>query len=780
MSNLPFVYPGPQEKIIDPNDVGFDVILLAGQSNCVGYGASFDQYQDVEDERIWQYCSYGVSYPLSGAETTSTFTNASTTLTVASATGIVVGMQVYAAGIPSNSVVTAIAGTTITISKSTTSSGSSTTTTFSPYEGKIIKAREPLEHFRKGGSTTVGPALSFARLYTRSLKGNRRVLLVPTAWGSTGFFNNNWNEGNPMYVHAMEQVAGALTEPNSRFVGMIWVQGEQDAISSMAASAYTTAFKNMWAAMKLAIPNASTAWCVVGAMVPEWVFNNDSNVARAKKIAIHDAQTALPGDIERLWFVDGPEGTSAYNSSSDTIHYNANAQRKIGKNMYYDGYLSAIKNVAGVAPNTVQNVKANGNVTIGVRISWRAQYQVQYNVRWRVVGSSTWINAIAITGTNYLAPAAENQTIEAQVQAYRGSDVSDWSALVTALSTPTILTGLLFRSTPEEIVTSTNNGAYPTSAVTGATYVSRWTDRSGNNRHFETVFHGSIQSSTTMTTTAGSTAATVASATGLYVDSGVYSAQVPSGTKIAAITGTAITLSVAATVTATLAATEFYSPLSRNYAGAATQPVGFGRPRFATVDGINTVAITNEWKALWNKAGIVGNNSYSKTWLVKHVAINTLPNQPNITNDGGSVAFDIGSRNYTSCYVNTASTAANSTLTWRSGDAKLIFSHNGLGINAKDTDDMVAGVWSLFTGTFDRTSGEMKLYRNGVLKSTFTNTGALLSFAMYLGAIDLGPFRAGAQGACFAEVIAHDRVLSADDVLTLSDYMKSKYAVTLG
>lgn len=776
---IPSIPPRAAQKIVDISDVGFDVILLAGQSNCVGYGASSDVYLDVEDERIWQYCSYGVNAPLGGAQTTATFTTASNSLVVASATSIQVGAQVYAAGVPTGTSVTAVTGTTVTISKLTTAGGTSAATTFAPYAASVIKAREPLEHFRKGGSTTVGPGLALARLYVRTLKNNRRVLLVPTAWGSTGFYDNNWNPGDQMYQHAMAQVAGALLLPNSRFVGMVWVQGEQDAIRSMAATAYATAFKTMWVAMKTAIPNASKAWCVVGAMVPEWVFNNDSNVARAKKIAIHDAQTALPGDVERLWFVDGPEGAEAYNSAGDSIHYNAVAQRTIGTNMFYEGYLNAIKNVAGISPALVQNVKANGAVTIGVRISWRAQYQVSYNLRWRVVGAANWVNVSGISATSYLVPSEENQQIEVQVQAYRDSAIGEWSASVTATSTPTLLSGLLFRATPSEIVTSTGNGAYPTGATTGATYVSRWTDRSGNNRNFETVIHGSIKISTSMTTTAGSTSATVVSATGIYVGSVVYQANVPYGTTITAISGTTVTLSAAATASGAVTS-EIYSPLSRNYAGAVTQNTGLGRPRLAVVDGINTVAITNEYKSLWNKAGIVGNNSYSKTWLVKHVAVNTLPNQTNVTTDDGTVAFNTGSRNYTSCYVNTASTGADSTLTWRTGDAKLNFSHNSLAINAKDTVDMSAGVWTLFTGTFDRTTGEMKLYRNGGLQSTFTNTGVLSSFSMYLGAIDLGPFRAGATGACFAEVVAHNRVLSADDALTLSDYMRAKYNVVLG
>lgn len=43
----------------DAADVGFDVILVAGQSNAVGNGASFDAQLDAVDSRVWQWCASG-------------------------------------------------------------------------------------------------------------------------------------------------------------------------------------------------------------------------------------------------------------------------------------------------------------------------------------------------------------------------------------------------------------------------------------------------------------------------------------------------------------------------------------------------------------------------------------------------------------------------------------------------------------------------------------------------------------------------------------------------
>lgn len=62
---------------------------------------------------------------------------------------------------------------------------------------------------------------------------------------------------------------------------------------------------------------------------------------------------------------------------------------------------------------------------------------------------------------------------------------------------------------------------------------------------------------TTLNTTAGSTAATVTSATGLAVGAGIKSANVPAGTIIAALSGTNVTLSAPALVTGADAAASY-------------------------------------------------------------------------------------------------------------------------------------------------------------------------------------------------------------------------------
>ncbi|MGI9143617.1 MAG: hypothetical protein ACR2IJ_10565 [Fluviibacter sp.] len=64
------------------------------------------------------------------AATTATWSNGATTMTVASATGIVIGQKVTGTGIPNNTFVTNVSGTTITFGKAATAAGSTTAVVF--------------------------------------------------------------------------------------------------------------------------------------------------------------------------------------------------------------------------------------------------------------------------------------------------------------------------------------------------------------------------------------------------------------------------------------------------------------------------------------------------------------------------------------------------------------------------------------------------------------------------------------------------------------------------
>ena len=76
-------------------------------------------------------------------------------------------------------------------------------------------------------------SLSFARDYIRSglLAEGRKLLILRSAVGGTGFLDRRWHMEGDLYLHMLEMVRTAL-EMNSgnRLVALLWHQGETDAI----------------------------------------------------------------------------------------------------------------------------------------------------------------------------------------------------------------------------------------------------------------------------------------------------------------------------------------------------------------------------------------------------------------------------------------------------------------------------------------------------------------------------------------------------------------------
>ena len=82
-------------------------------------------------------------------------------------------------------------------------------------------------------------ALEFARRYAESrLAPDRKLLLVQSAVGGTGFVGGHWGESDILYKRMLEMVdAALLMNSENRVVGMLWHQGEHDAYEQRGADA---------------------------------------------------------------------------------------------------------------------------------------------------------------------------------------------------------------------------------------------------------------------------------------------------------------------------------------------------------------------------------------------------------------------------------------------------------------------------------------------------------------------------------------------------------------
>jgi len=75
-------------------------------------------------------------------------------------------------------------------------------------------------------------SLSFAQRYVEAglLAPDRKLLIVRTAVGGTGFLKHYWQLGDPLYLRMLEMTDHVLgLHPENRLVGLLWHQGEHEA-----------------------------------------------------------------------------------------------------------------------------------------------------------------------------------------------------------------------------------------------------------------------------------------------------------------------------------------------------------------------------------------------------------------------------------------------------------------------------------------------------------------------------------------------------------------------
>ena len=74
-------------------------------------------------------------------------------------------------------------------------------------------------------------SLHFSKLYKESgrLETDRKLLILRCAIGGTGFLQGNWHEQGNLYLKMLEMIDYALNlEGENRLVAMLWHQGEDD------------------------------------------------------------------------------------------------------------------------------------------------------------------------------------------------------------------------------------------------------------------------------------------------------------------------------------------------------------------------------------------------------------------------------------------------------------------------------------------------------------------------------------------------------------------------
>lgn len=144
---------------------------------------------------------------------------------------------------------------------------------------------------------------------------------IGVAHGGTGFFNNDWNPGDPSFTQAVARINAALAAapPGAVLKGILWHQGENDG--------QTAASQNAYAANLTAFIPAFRAAITGGANLP-FVLGGHAYGAQYYNHVTHRVIQSVPNLIALTGYApaDVPQNATTF----DGIHYDALSQRRLG------------------------------------------------------------------------------------------------------------------------------------------------------------------------------------------------------------------------------------------------------------------------------------------------------------------------------------------------------------------------------------------------------------------------------------------------------------------
>lgn len=702
--------------------------------------------------------------------------------------------------------------------------------------------RRTLPAYRIGNQNGSGVMYFFAKSVAEQHfqeNSNDVLCIVNAINGSTGFANNGaWVAGTGYLALETVRLYNLAKEYyesmgfNVTLVGGAFCLGEEDSRQG------TTQANMQNFCINLINYYKNNCLSTVGfpAKAPFWLFNglhsywlnSTLGYSRAEviplnqKVAVDNAFRNMPQLVEGATYVAFPTQNKDY-TQADCIHVTVPSAKKQGRRLT-NAIPKAQQNTTDSPSNPPENFTVNGVQETGALASWDALFQQKYDLEWKFAGQD-WEVATKVYDleqASYSIPADSGTTVDVRVRAKKanGTGISQFTEVLGTTLNSTIQNEMTVRfyggiNSDANFVLTSSLGNLNPALETGADHIERWLNEIPNARHAENLIMGTagphIDTTTTLTLTANSNIATVGNATGIVVNKTFvdivtvigtgekhsdYSI-LPRNTIITAINGTQITMSNPAPAVVNPGGYNIRLRYDRTLTQTGTNLTQTGGNRQGNPVRSKILNNKNEWLHCLNiqseNNGLIvddlldGNFSYSGTVLFRHTAYNTLAAVEGsgltpIANTGaygGNVALDTGSRNYVSRIIKT--NLAQLSTSWRRSNLRVTVNHNTIDGGAIDTTDILADRWYLFTFTFNRTTGLIKLYRNGNLVAQHTNTAVLTAFIGFIGCIHLSNgFRAGSPGSNFLTVAYHKRELANTEVVSFRTFLTNKFNITLG
>ncbi len=184
-------------------------------------------------------------------------------------------------------------------------------------------------------------SLSFAKEYKKSgcLKDGRKILIVRSAVGGTGFVDNRWGPCDDLFCKMIELTHTVIQlNENNRVIALLWHQGETDADNNVDSETHYANLNKLVELTKESLGNAKLPF-IAGDFVNQWKQDNIEKCtpvvdAIRKVCATHGA------------FVETSDLSSNMQAIGidDTIHFSRSSLYTLGKR-YFNALISLQNNI---------------------------------------------------------------------------------------------------------------------------------------------------------------------------------------------------------------------------------------------------------------------------------------------------------------------------------------------------------------------------------------------------------------------------------------------------
>ena len=189
-------------------------------------------------------------------------------------------------------------------------------------------------------------ALSFARKYIEEgmLDDDRKLLILRTAVGGTGFSDNRWKSTDDLYLRMMNMVKTVLElNPENRLKALLWHQGETDAMNQVTFEYYhehITALVNQVRTV-FSVP---TLPFIAGDFVPLWKSQNEEKCVPVIDALKNVCKQEYSAFVETAGLDSNFEDDSPHplGWSRDDAHFCRRAIYRLGER-YFRAYRSILK-----------------------------------------------------------------------------------------------------------------------------------------------------------------------------------------------------------------------------------------------------------------------------------------------------------------------------------------------------------------------------------------------------------------------------------------------------